>query len=51
LLGFGSTTSLSLQPYGVWLALAGAILLAGVTLFLARRIEPARAVEIVPRTA
>jgi hypothetical protein len=51
LLGFGSATSLSLEPYGVGLALAGVMLLAGVTLFLAWRIESPRVPEIVPGTA
>lgn len=37
LLGFDSAVSLSLQPYGVWLALAGALLLAGATLWLGWR--------------
>jgi len=37
LLGLDSAVSLSLQPYGVWLALTGALLSAGVTLWLVRR--------------
>jgi hypothetical protein len=37
LLGFGSATSLALEPYGIWIALAGIALLVGATLWLARR--------------
>jgi hypothetical protein len=37
LLGFDSAVSLSLEPYGVWLALAGASLLVGATLWLGWR--------------
>jgi hypothetical protein len=37
LLGFDSALSLSLQPYGVWLALVGVLLLAGATVWLGWR--------------
>ncbi|HEX4110974.1 MAG TPA: ABC transporter ATP-binding protein [Stellaceae bacterium] len=37
LLGFDSAVSLSLEPYGIWLALVGALLLAGATLWLGWR--------------
>jgi hypothetical protein len=45
LIGFDSALSLSLQPYGFWLALAGALLLAGATAWLGWR---GRATNPVP---
>jgi hypothetical protein len=37
LLGFGTATSLSLAPYGAWLALVGAAILGASTILLASR--------------
>lgn len=48
LLGFGSAVSLSLQPYGVRLTLAGALLLGGATLWLGWR---GRERALVPKPA
>ncbi len=51
LLGFDSAVSLSLAPYGVWLALVGALLLAGTTLWLGWRGRGTVSVSAPTRTA
>jgi hypothetical protein len=51
LLGFDSALSLSLQPYGVWLALTGALLLACATLWLGWRSHASAPVLAPAKTA
>jgi hypothetical protein len=51
LLGFDSALSLSLQPYGLWLAFTGALLLAGGSLWLGRQGHAVAPVVPSARTA